>query len=85
MPLIGRPKLRQVLFLGILLWPVLCLADSKLNHPGYTLTWHDEFDGTTLNPSKWQVALGGNNANNEWEIYAAPNVYVTNGTLVLKS
>ncbi|HVM49936.1 MAG TPA: glycoside hydrolase family 16 protein, partial [Candidatus Acidoferrum sp.] len=47
--------------------------------------WHDEFDGTTLNPSKWQVALGGNNANNEWEIYAAPNVYVTNGTLVLKS
>jgi beta-glucanase (GH16 family) len=63
----------------------LCHADRNLNHPGYTLTWHDEFDGPTLDTSKWNVAVGPNNANNELEVYATNDVYVSNGCLVLES
>jgi beta-glucanase (GH16 family) len=60
-------------------------ADRNLNHPGYTLTWHDEFDGPALNASRWNVAVGYNNANNELEYYSTSNVYVDNGRLVLES
>jgi beta-glucanase (GH16 family) len=74
-----------MLWLGLALAPGLCHGDRNLNHPGYTLTWHDEFDGPMLNLAKWNVVTGGNNANHEWEIYAAPNVFVSNGGLVLES
>src|SRR5690349_13287437 len=72
----------------ILLMALLCggsaRADRNLSRLGYTLSWHDEFDGTNLNTSKWNVSLGPNNANAEWEVYSAPNVYVQNGSLILK-
>ena len=63
----------------------ICRADRNLNHLGYTLSWHDEFDGTNLNSSKWNVSVGYNNANSELEYYSATNVYVNNGLLVLES
>jgi beta-glucanase (GH16 family) len=78
-------RLPKVLWLLLALAPAFCHADRNLNRPGYTLNWHDEFDGAVLNPGKWNVTLGANNANNEWEIYSAPNVYLTNGVLVLES
>src|SRR5271154_4416688 len=69
----------------LLLATSLCRADSNLNHLGYTLSWHDDFDGTNLDTTKWNITTGYNNANNELEDYATNNVYVSNGHLVLES
>jgi beta-glucanase (GH16 family) len=52
---------------------------------GYTLSWHDDFDGTNLDASKWNISTGYNANNNELEDYSASDVYVANGYLVLKS
>src|ERR1700722_7426473 len=69
----------------LLLAPASCRADRNLNHLGYTLSWHDDFDGTNLDTTKWNITTGYNNANNELEDYSANDVYVANGLLVLKS
>ncbi len=60
-------------------------ADRSLNRPGWTLVWHDEFDGTSVNESKWNIDDQAAPANNELEWYSRDNVYVQNGNLVLKS
>ncbi len=60
---------------------------SALNKPGYTLTWHDEFDGpndSAPDPAKWTAETGGNGyGNNELETYTARlrNVAVRDGNL----
>jgi beta-glucanase (GH16 family) len=64
-------------------WP--CRADRNLNRPGYTLNWHDEFEGPALSNSKWNVVVGYNNANNELQYYSSSNVFVSNGMLALES
>ena len=69
----------------MLLTPALCRADRNLNHLGYTLTWHDDFDATNLDATKWTISTSFNNANNELEHYVTNDVYVTNGHLVLES
>lgn len=65
--------------------PSVCRADRNLNHLGYTLSWHDDFDGTNLDTTKWNITTGYNNANNELEDYVTNDVYVSNGHLVLES
>jgi beta-glucanase (GH16 family) len=55
---------------------------------GWTLTWHDEFDGSTLDPAKWAYDTGGHGwGNNELEYYTArpENVAVENGMLVIRA
>lgn len=42
------------------------------------LIWHDEFDGTELNPEYWTIADGWNR-NNELHIYSPDCVKVSNG------
>ena len=40
---------------------------------GYTLVWHDEFngaDGSPVDPTKWTHEVGGNNPNDELEYYS---------------
>ncbi|MBO4605477.1 MAG: glycoside hydrolase family 16 protein [Bacteroidales bacterium] len=51
---------------------------------GYTLVWADEFDGESLRTADWNVEVNGNGGgNNELQYYAARNVTVENGCLVL--
>ncbi len=51
------------------------------NLPGWQLSWHDEFDGTSLNGSNWVAANRQNSANNEKQYYRTEQVLVTNGNL----
>ena len=49
------------------------------------LAWADEFDGTTLDAGVWIAVEGAVNVNNEFEYYTPSDVYLENGSLVLKS
>lgn len=59
-------------------------GDNNNELEGYTLVWSDEFDGSSINTSKWEHevnATGG--GNNELQYYTArtENSYVENGEL----
>ncbi|HET9634858.1 MAG TPA: glycoside hydrolase family 16 protein [Gemmatimonadaceae bacterium] len=51
----------------------------------WALSWGDEFDGATVDPTNWIVQNGAANVNNELEYYSPSEVYIENGSLVLKS
>lgn len=48
-----------------------------------TLVWSDEFNGTSVDGSKWNIDNGNPNVNNEKEYYQAANAAVTGGNLVI--
>ena len=62
--------------------------DTYQPGPGWQLVWEDEFDGETLDPSKWkrQVVEAGR-FNREWQRYtdSVDNAYIDNGSLVIKA
>lgn len=60
----------------------VCLAQEL---PGWRLTWSDEFNGTSVDTTKWKVINTAPNKNNEQEYYAPSHVSVANGKLTLKS
>ena len=51
--------------------------------PVYALQWSDEFDGTTVDTSKWLFENRNPGVNNEKEYYLQQNVKVSNGNLVI--
>src|SRR4029079_4729608 len=62
-----------------------CLA-SAADPPGWELVWSDEFDGATLDLSKWEFevnARGG--GNNELQYYVTNNVRVRDGQLLIEA
>jgi beta-glucanase (GH16 family) len=62
-----------------------CMA-SAADLPGWELIWSDEFDGATLDRSKWEFevnARGG--GNNELQYYVTNNVRVHDGQLVIEA
>ncbi|MGA2328387.1 MAG: family 16 glycosylhydrolase [Bryobacteraceae bacterium] len=74
------------------LWLALALAltgaGSAAAQSGWTLTWNDEFDGPSLDQTKWGYNLGaGGWGNQELEYYTnrPENVYVDGGMLVIKA
>jgi beta-glucanase (GH16 family) len=51
----------------------------------WALSWGDEFNGSTIDPTTWIVQNGAANVNNELEYYSPSDVYIESGSLVLKS
>src|SRR5258708_3887122 len=57
------------------------------NVSGWNLVWADEFNGPTIDSSKWSFDLGGKGwGNNELQTYTArtANVDLADGSLVIK-
>lgn len=80
--MIGMRPLRYLLVLAVVTLP-LAAQTSK-----WTLAWSDEFDGSSLDSSKWVFELGtGSNGwgNAEWEYYTdrPQNLTIENGMLVI--
>lgn len=58
-----------------------------LSYDGYTLVWSDEFNGTVLNRSDWNVELhapGWVNAELQEYVDSTDNIYLQDGKLVIK-
>ncbi len=49
----------------------------------YQLIWSDEFNGTSVDNTKWTMETGNPGVNNEKEYYQAANATVTGGNLVI--
>ncbi len=49
----------------------------------YQLIWSDEFNGTSVDGTKWNIDVGNPGVNNEKEYYQAANVTETGGNLVI--
>ncbi|HTX90109.1 MAG TPA: glycoside hydrolase family 16 protein [Anaerolineales bacterium] len=63
-------------------------AAPKLDRPGWTLVWHDEFDGKTIDPANWTYDIGGNGWGNvEMEYYTnrPENARIENGMLIIEA
>lgn len=57
---------------------------------GWTLSWSDEFNGSTVNANNWDYDIGtgsGGWGNNELEYYTSrpENVFISNGNLVIRA
>ena len=65
------------------------IPDAEAVPDGWTLVWADEFDGTSLDESKWTLQIGDGCpdlcgfGNNELQIYTADNHTVSDGVLTI--
>src|ERR1044071_1159416 len=54
----------------------------------WKIIWHDEFEGTELNPENWTFDIGGGGwGNQEWQAYTnrPENARIENGMLVIEA
>jgi hypothetical protein len=64
---------------------------TPLEYEGYTLTWHDEFNGMSLNTNDWVYETGDGCpnlcgwGNNELQYYRPENAWVADGTLTIEA
>lgn len=49
----------------------------------YQLVWSDEFNGSSVDGTKWNIDNGNPGVNNEQEFYQSPNAVVSGGNLVI--
>ena len=65
-------------------------TSSSSEEPAAQYLWHDEFDGETIDTSKWTFEIGtgaGGWGNNEWEYYTSrkENAYIKDGVLHIRA
>ncbi len=60
---------------------------TQLDRPGWELAWHDEFDGTAVDRTRWAFDQGGLWNNGELQFYTdrPENVRIEGGWLVLEA
>ncbi len=63
------------------------LAQRPPELPGWTLVWHEEFDGPALDPATWNVDQGSYTDPNELQYFAGrpENVRVEDGWLIIEA
>lgn len=84
-PILASVFVGLLVIAGIIIVFISKAADSPYVPSGYVLKWSDEFDGTSVNTAKWNIANNSTygSANNELQCYMASNVAVTSGSLVI--
>ncbi len=61
---------------------------TPTSYPGYTLTWSDEFSGSSIDQTNWNFESGaGGWGNNELEYYTGrpQNAFQSNGNLIIEA
>lgn len=61
---------------------------TPLTYPGYSLAWHDEFDGPNIDLNSWKYDLGASGwGNNELQNYTSSSInsFISNGNLVIEA
>lgn len=64
---------------------------TPLTYEGYRLVWHDEFDGSEVNPDYWVFETGTGCphlcgwGNNELQYYRQQNAWVSDGVLTIEA
>jgi beta-glucanase (GH16 family) len=75
-----------LLFLIVLLNTESIFAQQKSFSQGdWKLVWQDEFDGNSLDTSKWSVLIRETSKHGELQYYVPDEVYVGNGHLRIRS
>jgi len=67
---------------------LICAVGGRAQTPEWKLVWHDEFDGTRLDPAKWVTVVGGNGfGNKELEYYTdrPQNIHLESGMLTIQA
>lgn len=78
--------MKLVATVSALLLPVLAAGESFCDTQGeWTKVWSDEFEGASLDESSWSIDLQGGDSRVRDSMGTADNVYLENGTLVLRS
>ena len=73
---------------GILLCVLLPLSNTFAQPPqipGYEIAWYDEFEGSSVDTSKWNIINTNQTTNNSLQDYLPGQVYLSSGNLVIKS
>ncbi len=70
---------------GLFAVSTLLSGHVQAGPPGWTQTWNDEFNGSTLNTTNWTAESTTHPANNEKEAYLPQQVTVSGGHLVITS
>ncbi|RMF58681.1 MAG: glycoside hydrolase family 16 protein [Calditrichaeota bacterium] len=63
-------------------------GEPNLDIPGWELVWHDEFNSTTIDLSKWEHEVNGwGGGNNELQYYTARpvNSFIQDGKLIIQA
>ena len=66
----------------------VCAAGAFAQTAEWKMVWHDEFEGSRLDSSKWVYVVGGDGfGNKELEYYTgrAQNLYLEGGMLMIKA
>lgn len=86
-----KKQIGKIQISGIILSLILssvCFAQSDIavgKRAGWYLVWHDEFEGSTLDTSKWRAEDAALTKNNELQYYTPEDVFIKDGMLVLRS
>jgi len=65
--------------------PALAKEGALAKKAGWHMIWHDEFEGDSIDLSKWRVEDAALVKNNELQYYTPEEVYVHDGVLTLRS